>query len=91
LFDGFGLVITEALSQGLPVIATRHSGAPECIRDGVEGFIVPIRDTQSIFERLQLLANNRQKLAEMRLACLRRAADLSWASYEAGLCDAVRP
>jgi len=91
LFDGFGLVITEALSQGLPVIATRHSGAPECIRDGVEGFIVPIRDTQSIFERLQLLANNRQKLAEMRLACLRRAADLSWASYEAGLCYAVRP
>ena len=89
LFDGFGLVITEALSQGLPVIATNHSGAPECIRDGVEGFIVPIRDSQAIAERLQQLVDDRELLAAMRQACLRRAAELSWAGYEQGLRLAV--
>jgi starch synthase len=91
LFDGFGLVITEALSQGLPVITTLHSGAPECIRDGVEGFIVPIRDSQAIAERLQQLAGNRDQLQAMRQACLNRAAALSWASYEQGLRAAVAP
>jgi len=89
LFDGFGLVITEALSQGLPVITTAHSGAPECISDGVEGFIVPIRDSQAIAVRLQQLAVNRDQLAAMRQACLRRAAELSWAGYENGLVQAV--
>ncbi len=89
LFDGFGLVITEALSQGLPVITTLHSGAPECIKDGVEGFIVPIRSSQAIAERLQHLADNREQLAAMRQACLRRAAGLSWAGYEQGLRAAV--
>jgi glycosyltransferase involved in cell wall biosynthesis len=89
LFDGFGLVITEALSQGLPVITTAHSGAPECIRDGVEGFIVPIRSSQAIAERLLQLAHNREQLFAMREACLRRAAELSWAGYENGLVQAV--
>lgn len=89
LFDGFGLVITEALSQGLPVIATAHSGAPECIRDGVEGFIVPIRNSQAIAERLQQLADDRDQLAAMRQACLRRAGELSWAGYEQVLSAVV--
>jgi alpha-maltose-1-phosphate synthase len=89
LFDGFGLVITEALSQGLPVISTVHSGAPECIQDGVEGFIVPIRNRQAIAERLQQLSDDRDQLAAMRQACLQRAAELSWSGYEQGLQLAV--
>jgi len=48
LFEGYALVINEALSQGLPVIATANSGATEAVRDGVEGFIVPIRSSQAI-------------------------------------------
>ncbi len=89
LFDGFGLVMTEALSQGLPVITTSHSGAAECIRNGVEGFVVPIRNSQAIAEQLQRLADDRDLLAKMREACLHRAAELSWQSYEAELRVAV--
>ena len=90
LFDGFGLVITEALSQGLPVITTVHSGGPECISDGVEGFIVPIRDSQAIAERLNQLSSNPEQLAAMRQACLRRATELNWDLYAHGLLAAVR-
>ena len=89
LFEGFALVIGEALSQGLPVIATANSGATEVIRDGVEGFIVTIRDSQAIAEQLQQLADNREQLAAMRQACLWRAAEMSWAGYEQSLVDVV--
>ena len=85
LFEGFALVIGEALSQGLPVIATYNSGATEIVRDGIDGFIVPIRNSQVIAERLQQLASNRDQLAAMRQACLQRAAELSWTVYEQGL------
>ncbi|MCP9910689.1 glycosyltransferase, partial [Cyanobium sp. BA20m-p-22] len=85
LFEGYALVISEALSQGLPVITTPNSGATHTIRNGLEGFIVPIRDSQAIAERLQQLVDNRAQLVDMRLACLRRAAELSWAGYEQAL------
>ena len=90
LFEGYALVISEALSQGLPVLTTPNSGATQTIRDGVEGFIVPIRNSGAIAERLQQLVSNRDQLMAMRQACLRRAAELSWAGYEQGLRDAVR-
>lgn len=89
LFEGYALVINEALSQGLPVIATPNSGAMESVRNGVEGFIVPIRNSQAIAERLQLLVSDRGRLAAMRQACLSRAEELNWACYEQGLRAAV--
>lgn len=89
LFEGYALVISEALSQGLPVLTTPNSGATQTIRDGLEGFIVPIRNSLAIAERLQQLATDREQLVAMRHACLRRAAELSWTVYEQGLRAAV--
>ena len=89
LFEGYALVISEALSQGLPVITTPNSGGTLTIRNGLEGFIVPIRSSYAIADRLQQLAGNRDQLVEMRHACLRRAAELSWACYEYGLRTVV--
>lgn len=91
LFEGFALVIHEALSQGLPVIATANTGACESVRDGVEGFIVPIRDSRAIAECLQQLVDNRKRLAAMRRACLRRAAERSWHGYEQALTAVLAP
>lgn len=89
LFEGYALVISEALSQGTPVITTPNSGATLTIRNGLEGFIVPIRNSDAIADRLHQLASSRDQLVAMRHACLRRAAELSWASYEQGLRSVV--
>ena len=91
VFEGFALVIHEALSQGLPVIATANTGACESVRDGVEGFIVPIRDSQAIASCLQGLVDNRERLAAMRRSCLRRAAERSWHGYEQALSAVLAP
>ena len=38
----------EALSQGLPVVATRVSGVPELIEDGVNGLLAPAGDAAEL-------------------------------------------
>jgi N-acetyl-alpha-D-glucosaminyl L-malate synthase BshA len=54
------LTLLEALSSGLPVIATRVGGIPEIIEDGVNGFLVPAKDPKSIAERLLALNGDKE-------------------------------
>jgi glycosyltransferase involved in cell wall biosynthesis len=89
LFEGYALVISEALSQGLPVITTSNSGGSTVIRNCLEGFIVPIRDSKSIAVRLQQLVDNPDLHATMRLCCMNRAQELSWVGYEQGLVSNI--
>lgn len=55
LNDAFGLVVLEAMSFGLPVITTENSCSDDVITDGLDGFIVPIRDPVAIRERTEIL------------------------------------
>lgn len=82
LFEGFGLVILEAMAQGVPVITTAHTAGPDIIADGVDGFIVPIRDATAIAARLAKLHDDRDRLAAMGTAARAKAATFTWAAYE---------
>ena len=54
--EPFGLVMTEAMACGTPVIATPRGSVPEVIEDGVTGFVVPVEDYPSAAaERLKHL------------------------------------
>ncbi|HTJ29745.1 MAG TPA: glycosyltransferase family 4 protein [Acidobacteriaceae bacterium] len=90
LFEGFGLVIGEALSQGVPVITTAHTGGPDIMRDGKDGFIVPIRDSQAIAERLLQLHDDRELLKQMSESALERAGTLDWQFYKQRTAALVR-
>jgi len=90
LFEGFGLVITEALSQGMPVITTSHTCGPDVLTEGEDGFIVPIRDPQAIAEKLEVLHQDRERLAAMSEAALKKAETLTWESYRQGVASVVR-
>jgi len=81
LTEGFGMVIGEALSRGLPVITTMNSGGPEIMRDGREGFFVPIRSAEAIAEKLELLSHDRDLLDCMSSSARERAREFSWRRY----------
>jgi phosphatidyl-myo-inositol dimannoside synthase len=90
--EGLGLATLEAAACGLPVIVGDSGGAPETVRDGETGFVVPPHDHQLLAERLNLLLDNsvlaqdmgtcgRSYVAahfgtELALARLREALDL---------------
>jgi alpha-maltose-1-phosphate synthase len=90
LFEGFGLVILEAMAQGTPVITTHHTAGPDVIEDGVDGFIVPIRSAEAIVEKLDLLARDRERLMSMKSAAQRKAQSFRWESYRNGLVRVAR-
>ena len=54
--EGLPVAIMEAMAAGRPVIATRHSGIPELVRDDEEGILVPERDAQALAAAIRTLA-----------------------------------
>jgi len=93
LQDGFAMVILQALSCGLPVIATRNSGAPDVVEDGKSGFLVDAGNVEALKAKLQLLCENER----VRLEMARYARDLrettgkfrlSWDRYGEAMADA---
>ena len=90
LFEGFGLVILEAMAQGTPVISTPHTAGPDVMRDGVDGFIVPIRDADAIVARLLELTAERARLGAMSLAAWQRAGEFTWQRYRTEVVTAVQ-
>lgn len=74
--EGLALVLGEALSFGLPIIATVNTGAGELIRDNEEGFIVPIRNSESVYSKLDLLSKNRLVYETMRRKAFARAKSM---------------
>ena len=90
LFEGFGLVLTEALSQGLPIITTPNTAGPDLITQGEEGWIVPIRSSTAIAECLTKLVEDLDLRNEMKTRAVKKAGRLRWERYQAHLVGAVR-
>jgi alpha-maltose-1-phosphate synthase len=79
LHEGSALVVFEALASGLPVITTPNAGS--VVRDGVDGYIVPIRDVEALSAKIALLYNDRALLRSMRQNARARAEEHSWQHY----------
>jgi glycosyltransferase involved in cell wall biosynthesis len=87
LCEGSATVVYEALSAGLPVICSFNTGSVVC--DGVEGYIVPIRNSDAIVEKLLHLANHPSVLSEMSANAIVRSKQFSLAAYRDRLLAAI--
>jgi glycosyltransferase involved in cell wall biosynthesis/peptidoglycan/xylan/chitin deacetylase (PgdA/CDA1 family) len=74
-WDGWGMVVPEALAAGLPVIATDQViSAHEFIKNGVNGFIVPANDPSALADKMAYFIRHPGQIPEMALAA-RQALD----------------
>jgi glycosyltransferase involved in cell wall biosynthesis len=72
-WEGFGLALLEAMVAGKPVVATRVSSAPEIVRDGETGLLVPPDDPDALAEAALALLSDPARAAVMGHAGLARA------------------
>ncbi|WP_426506607.1 glycosyltransferase family 4 protein [Dactylosporangium sp. McL0621] len=66
--EGLGIVYLEASATGLPVLAGDSGGAPNAVREGETGFVVPGRDVDAVADRLVTLLRDRALAARMGAA-----------------------
>ncbi|AEE50743.1 glycosyltransferase family 4 protein [Haliscomenobacter hydrossis] len=83
LCDGFGMVISEALACGCPVITTTNAGGADYIQSSQNGFVIPPGDVAAIQEKISWCLDNRAKLGEMRQLAWESAHTHTWAHFRA--------
>jgi glycosyltransferase involved in cell wall biosynthesis len=89
LCDGFGLVVPEALSKGLPVLTTKRAGSSDLVEDASSGLVIDSADAGALSDALVWALQQREKLQSMRLGALKTAAANQWSDYAARLRKAL--
>jgi glycosyltransferase involved in cell wall biosynthesis len=82
LADGFGMVVSESMSRGVPVIATENSGAPDIILQDYNGMIIPAGDLDALVAKMRWCLANKHLLPEMGLRAWEKAKSWQMEDFE---------
>jgi glycosyltransferase involved in cell wall biosynthesis len=89
LFEGFGLVITEAMSQGTPVITTERTAGPDLITHRKDGWIVDAGSSEAILEQLEVILKKPGLLESTGRAAMQAARKRPWKVYGRELAECI--
>ena len=80
LYEGLSHTLLEAMSAGIPCIASNRGGNPEVVTDGTDGILIPPENVEALagaFDRLVVCEDDRCRMGE---AASRRASAFDFAS-----------
>lgn len=78
LNEGMSNSMLEALAAGLPLLATDTGGTEELITDGVNGFVLKMKNAEDIAEKLEILINDEELRKKMGAESRRKAENMGW-------------
>jgi glycosyltransferase involved in cell wall biosynthesis len=81
LFEGFGLVITEAMSQGMPVITTERTAGPDLITHGKNGWLIEAGSTPALQQAIEKLLSHPDAISAAGMAAMDTAGKRPWSQY----------
>ena len=80
--ESFALEVPEAMAHQRPVIVTEGVGAKDLVRDGITGFVVPIRDPDALAEKLVYFKEKPEQIRRMGALAWEKSLEVSWAKVE---------
>jgi glycosyltransferase involved in cell wall biosynthesis len=89
LVEGFGLTALEAMACGVPVIVSENTFGSDVVRDGQNGYLVPIRDVEAIVGRLRGLAGDEALRASIGANARVTAEEYSWDAFGHRLVELI--
>lgn len=89
LLDSFAMVVLEAMACGTPVIVSENTGAKDLIKEGENGYIIPIMDTEALKEKILWCYNNRDKLEDMGKNARIQVEQYTWKRYRERIREAI--
>jgi glycosyltransferase involved in cell wall biosynthesis len=81
LGEGFGMVILEALSFGLPVICSKNCASYDLISDKYNGYVIDAGDKNAIVQHILFLNKNKSIMAEMSQNAYLTSLNFTWDKY----------
>ncbi len=90
LYEGLSRSLIEAMSSGLPAIATTMSGALDCIEDGVCGFRVEPADIESLKEKVIYFCENKEQIKLMGERACGQVKGFTWENYGVKLVEKIK-
>ncbi len=89
LFEGFGLVITEAMSQGTPVITTDRTAGPDLIEHGHNGWLVEAGSATALQAAIENLLYHPEIISKAGQAAMDTASKRPWHVYGQELANSI--
>lgn len=71
--EGLPATLMEASSMSKPIVTTDTFGCKDVVDDGINGFLVPIKDSQKLAEKIEILINNKDLRIKMGKKALEKA------------------
>lgn len=74
-YEGFGIVLIEAMNKGVPVIAFEYVGVDDIIENGKDGYVIPFGDIDAYADKLKLMIaskEDRERTAKNALASVKK-------------------
>jgi len=89
LWEGFSLSLMEALSTGLPVIATKVSGGEDIIVNQRNGLLINSQSTEEIISGIEWILDNKSKIRLMGKEATNSVASYTWSAYSDNICHFI--
>ncbi len=89
LADGFGMVITEAMSRGLCVMCTENSAGPDIIIHEKNGLVFKANNKEALFNTLNTWSFKKNEILAMGVEAKNTASKYNWAEFRKALVNTV--